>query len=59
MPLPEIPDGYRQAIYRGVGWDSFIKVAFGYYDPSAQIKWFGREAITAGSDDTHYCEFIK
>lgn len=57
MQLPKIPDGYRQAIYRGTGWDSVIKVAFGYYPPEA--KWFAREAITARCDDTHYCEFIK
>jgi hypothetical protein len=57
MELPEIPDGYRQAIYRGTGWDSVIKVAFGYYPPEA--KWFAGEAITARYDDTHYCEFIK
>jgi hypothetical protein len=57
MRLPKIPDGYRYAVYRGTGWDSVIKVAFGYYPPEA--VWFAREAITAGSDDTHYCEFIK
>jgi hypothetical protein len=59
MTLPEIPDGYRQAIYRGMGWNSVTKVAFGLNSPSSINKWFGREGIPAGIDDTHYCEFIK
>jgi hypothetical protein len=57
LKLPKIPDGYQQAVYRGIGWQSVTKVAFGYYPPEGQ--WFESESITIGIDNTHYCEFIK
>lgn len=59
MNLPKIPDGYRQAIYRGMGWRSGKTCRFGFFDTASDGNWENGQTYTAGSEECHYCEFIK
>jgi hypothetical protein len=58
MELPEIPYGYRQAIYRGIGWKR-EGVCFGFAYADAKLDWDANHDFTNGSESCHYCEFIK
>jgi hypothetical protein len=59
MMLPKIPDGYRQAVYRGVGWRSGEICRFGFLDTVSERNWENGCGSTIGWEDCHYCEFIK
>jgi hypothetical protein len=59
MTLPKIPDGYRQAVYRGMGWKSKKTCRFGFFDTASDGNWENGQSHTAGSEECHYCEFIK
>lgn len=58
MPLPKIPEGYRQAIYRGMGWSSSRRVVFAVFNKMCN-EWARPSFWEAGGVDLHYCEFIK
>jgi hypothetical protein len=58
MMLPEIPDGYRQAVYRGERWTSPSRVLFAVFS-ERNNKWRSPSFAEAGGANLHYCEFIK
>jgi hypothetical protein len=60
MPLPQIPDGYCEAHYRGMGWKprrECYYASMDLHDPAP--LWRNRLGIPAESPAWHYCEFIK
>ena len=58
MQLPKIPDGYRQAIYRGMRWGSPSRVLFAVFNKMCN-QWACPSFSEAGGANLHYCEFIK
>jgi hypothetical protein len=58
MELPEIPDGYKQAIYRGMGWSSKGRVLFAVFS-EVYNAWATPSFSDAIGTNLHYCEFIK
>jgi hypothetical protein len=58
MKLPEIPDGYRQAVYRGMGWSSKGRVVFAVF-VELHNDWWAPSFSDAIGTNLHYCEFIK
>lgn len=58
MLLPEIPDGYRQAVYRGMGWKR-EGVCFGFAYADAELDWDVSRDFANGIGSYHYCEFIQ
>lgn len=59
MTLPEIPDGYKQAIYRGMGWRPRRFCCYASCHEANRV--WGYHGINGPCGDTmgHYCEFIK
>ncbi len=60
MALPKIPDGYRQAVYRGMNWSPNRKCCFACMDASDNAtRWHIDVRTPFGVNGLHYCEFIK
>jgi hypothetical protein len=58
-PLPEIPEGYTKAIYRGNRWFA-ENVKYATYSESDDVAWCYEKYNRAyGAPDLHYCEFVK
>jgi hypothetical protein len=59
IPLPEIPEGYTKAVYRGKRWWA-ENVKYATYSESDDVAWCYEKYNRAyGAPDLHYCEFVK
>jgi hypothetical protein len=58
IPLPEIPEGYRQAHYRGMGWFPQSRVFYGLFTDRIS-SWECNYGTPLGVPQVHYCEFTK
>ena len=59
IPLPEIPEGYKQAHYRGIGWYTKSSRHYGVFAVNCDDTWEYYIGAPFGSRDCHYCEFTK
>jgi hypothetical protein len=58
MPLPEIPEGFDQAIYIGKKWRSPLRVFYSVFDEQEK-KWAPYSFSEPSGSDLHYCQFSK